>query len=293
MYPLKCQHLKRTFKKGFGNLDALNDFNLEVKKGEVVGLLGPNGAGKTTFLNCAIGLLEPNKGTLEVFGKEPFTMESIDRAKFGYDGEGIVFPLNFNVRKVLDFVKSTYPVWNKKREKDLLDKFKLLPIDIVSALSRGNQRKLGLITAVCHDPELIFLDESLSNFDIDSRLAALDLIGELSAEGRSILFASHIHADVERIADKIVIMEKGVDVLSGSMEDLKETCLIIRTENLKRLPGKVKKIEQDQYFITETSREEIEKWQKVNDPQADILGVNLEKIYLATTSGDNSQNGIS
>lgn len=212
--------------KRYGDLIALDHFNLEVAQGEVFGLLGPNGSGKTTAINCILALLKYSKGDIQVFGK-PMRPDSYDIKR----DIGIV-PQNVAVFKeltVIENIRYFCGLYVDDKEKcrglveeaiafvGLEDFTKFLP----RKLSGGLLRRLNIACGIAHKPKLIFLDEPTVAVDPQSRNSILEGILDLNKKGATVIYTSHYMEEVEQICSRIAIMDKGKIIASGTSNELK------------------------------------------------------------------------
>ena len=212
--------------KRYGNLVALDHFDLNVQKGEIFGLLGPNGSGKTTAINCMLSLLKYSKGEIRLFG-EPMTPSSYAlKKKIGVVMQNVAVFNELTVVENIDYFCGLY-INDKKKRRGLVDEAieftglgeyrKFLP----KKLSGGLLRRLNIACGISHKPELIFLDEPTVAVDPQSRNHILEGIRQLSREGATILYTSHYMEEVDQLCTRIMIMDKGRAVATGTKEELK------------------------------------------------------------------------
>jgi len=212
--------------KRYKELIALDHFNMEVKEGEILGLLGPNGCGKTTAINCILSLLSFDKGEIEVFGKK-MTPNSYDiKKKIGLVPQEVSVFNNLTVKENIDYFCGLYIDDKKLREKyvdeaiefvGLKDYVKFYP----KKLSGGLKRRLNIACGIAHKPKLIFLDEPTVAVDAQSRNFILNGIKKLNSEGSTIIYTTHYLEEVEMLCKRIIIMDKGRSLVSGTKEELK------------------------------------------------------------------------
>ena len=195
--------------KEFGELVAVEDVDLVVSSGEVVGLLGANGAGKTTFMRMLLGLVTPTRGSIELFG-EPVRRRV--RERIGYVPQGLGLYEDLTVAENLEFAASAYG-FDAPPLGDLAEVGQMLVRD----LSLGLRRRAAFLNALAHEPELLVLDEPTSGVDV---LARSDLWGTIRAaaeEGAGVLVSTH-HMEEADQCDRLVVMAAGRVVLSGTMD---------------------------------------------------------------------------
>lgn len=205
--------------KRYGAVEALNGFSLEVPKGAVVGFVGRNGAGKSTSIRCLMGLQKVDGGRVEILGLDPWTMGPEAKRRLGYLSErGVPFSWA-SASDLSALCAPMYPHWDTALEADLLGRFGIDPSRALKTLSMGQQRAVGLMLALCPRPEVLVLDEPAANLDPFLRREFLEqILGLVRQAGRTIFFSSHILADVERIADRIVVIHRGRKVLEEGVE---------------------------------------------------------------------------
>ncbi|MGD8626049.1 MAG: ATP-binding cassette domain-containing protein [Anaerolineae bacterium] len=230
--------------KSFGNTQAVVDVSFEVEQGEILGLLGPNGAGKTTTIRMMLDIFRPDAGTISVLGG-PMNEEKKDRIGYMPEDRGLYqeMPLE-RCLLYLASLKSVPPVEARHRLEEVLVRFDLAAHrhKKVKELSKGMQQKAQIINTILHRPALIVIDEPFTALDPVNTQLVKELIGELRAGGTTILMSTHQMHQVEALCDRIVLIDQGRDVLSGSLEDVRRRyagdALRVRTAgSLPHLPG--------------------------------------------------------
>jgi ABC-2 type transport system ATP-binding protein len=212
----------RGLTKRYGALTALNDLNLEVVRGEVLGFLGLNGAGKTTAIRLLLDLLRPTSGRAFIFGHDCWLEGLAARTHVGYlPGELGLYP-DLTGFEVLDFLAGLNgrPA-DKRRRQELFDRLELPPSDLRRKLgqySTGMKRKLGLVQAFQADPPLLILDEPTEGLDPLMQEAFYALLKEAKQRGQTVFMSSHVLSEVERVCDRIALLRKGQLVLLASLE---------------------------------------------------------------------------
>jgi ABC-2 type transport system ATP-binding protein len=201
----------------------LGPINLELEPGMVMGYIGPNGSGKTTTMHCMVGLVKPNAGDIEIYGK-PNDMNKTDwKLDIGYVGDKHVFYENWSGKKNLDFLSQFYPDWDNQFADDLIKRFELPVNKSAKDLSTGNRVKLSLVSTLAHRPKLLILDEPTAGLDPVVRTELLDILFEVVESGeRSIFYSTHILSDISRIADELTFINNGQIVQTTPKEDLTE-----------------------------------------------------------------------
>lgn len=213
--------------KRYKELIALDHFNMEVKEGEILGLLGPNGSGKTTAINCILSLLNFDKGEIEIYQKK-MTPNSYDiKKEIGVVPQEVSIFENLTVRENIDYFCGLYI-----KDKEVREKYVSEAIDFVGLgeykkfypkkLSGGLKRRLNIACGISHKPKLIFLDEPTVAVDAQSRNFILEGIKRLNREGSTIIYTTHYLDEAEMLCDRIIIMDKGKSLVSGTIEELKD-----------------------------------------------------------------------
>jgi ABC-2 type transport system ATP-binding protein len=211
----------RGLHKSFGKVQALQGLNLEVPQGEVLGFLGPNGSGKTTTIRILLGLLRSDKGTISLFGSDPWKDAVALHKKLVYvPGDVALWP-KLTGGEVIDVLSSLTGGLEPERKKRMIEKFDLDPTKKARTYSKGNRQKVALVAALASQAELLILDEPTSGLDPLMEAAFTDCIQEIKKEGRSVLLSSHIFSEVEKLADTITIIKEGVTVESGTLAQLR------------------------------------------------------------------------
>ncbi|MGI6105176.1 MAG: ATP-binding cassette domain-containing protein [Raoultibacter sp.] len=213
--------------KRYGSLVALDHFDLHIKKGEIFGLLGPNGSGKTTAINCMLQLLMYDKGSIELFGEKMSPSRYDLKRKIGIVPQHVAVFEELTVRENIDYFCGLY-VSNKQERKALVEE----AIEFVGLedfvkfrpkkLSGGLLRRLNIACGIAHKPELLFFDEPTVAVDPQSRNAILQGIVGLAKRGSTVVYTSHYMEEVEEICTRIMIMDKGQALATGTNVELKQ-----------------------------------------------------------------------
>lgn len=207
---------------------ALQDVSLALPTGYVMGLVGPNGAGKTTTIRTLIGMLRPSAGRVEVLGRTLPAPDAL-RQDLGVVLDRPSLVGEWRLRDVERALRPFYDRWDPHRYAALLAEFELDPAARVRALSRGMTMKLQIAVALSHDARLLLLDEPTSGLDPVARDELVGILGDyLVPEGRSVLFSTHITADLERIADHLTLLGGGRVLRTGTKEDLMDAYVLVR-----------------------------------------------------------------
>lgn len=214
--------------KRYQELIALDHFNLTVEEGEIYGLLGPNGSGKTTAIHSILGILKYDRGEVKVFGEPMHPNAYHLKRKIGMVPQDIALLEELTVRQNIDFFCGLY-VRNSAERRQMVEE----AIDFVglkkfvdfrpSKLSGGLKRRLNIACGIAHKPQLIFMDEPTVAVDTQSRNQILEGIKDLNRQGTTILYTTHYMEEVEQICTRIMIMDKGVGLITGTKEALKDS----------------------------------------------------------------------
>ena len=216
-------------RKQFGKTIALDGLNLEVREGEIYGFLGRNGAGKTTTIRALMGILQPDDGTVVLGGRSMPRVDVATKRQIGYVSQEPHFYPWMTGAQLGRFVGGFYPTWDHAEFRRLLDVLQLPPDRRFSHLSGGMQMKLALALALAHRPALLILDEPTAGLDPVARREFLDLLaGQARHRNRTTLFSSHLIEEVDRVADRIGIIEAGRMRYEGSLAELKATVRRVR-----------------------------------------------------------------
>ena len=213
--------------KKYKDLTAVDDLSFEVKKGEILGLLGPNGSGKSTTINCLLSLLYFDNGSIKLFGKE-MKPDSYDlKSKIGVVFQDVSVFNELTVYENIDYFCGLYISDKNKRKQYVEDAIHLVGLENFKSfypekLSGGLLRRLNIACGIAHKPELIFLDEPTVAVDPQSRNNILDGIKTLRDNGSTIVYTTHYMEEVELICDRIIIIDKGKLIASGTADELKE-----------------------------------------------------------------------
>ena len=205
---------------------AVDNVDFDVRKGEVFGLLGPNGSGKSTTVKLLLGLLNPTKGQIQVFGHSPKHVAT--KARIGYLPEESYLYRYLNSRETLDFFGNLFQLSKGERDNratQLLDMVGLgkTQTRAVGEFSKGMQRRIGLAQALINDPDLVILDEPTAGLDPIGCREVKDLILELARRGKTVILSSHLLSDVEDVCDRVVIYYGGRIQAAGTLKELLAT----------------------------------------------------------------------
>jgi ABC-2 type transport system ATP-binding protein len=210
--------------KSFGSFEAVKNVSFTVNKGDVFGFLGPNGAGKSTTMRCMLSLIKPNAGDIRIFGKNLFEERNAILAKVGSIVEKPDFYKYLSALKNLEiFARISGAEVEQKVIYETLDFVGLLgrEKDKVGGFSHGMRQRLGIAQTLLHQPELIILDEPTTGLDPQGIIEVRDLILRLKNEqNKTVILSSHQLAEIELVANRMVIINKGQTIIEGSVAEL-------------------------------------------------------------------------
>lgn len=212
----------------------LDNINMELPEGYIMGLIGPNGSGKTTLLNLILGLYKPDQGEISVFGKEYGSQERAIHEDMGFVLQEKLFEGHLNLQENGNHYGRYYSHYQPQKLVELLQSFGLEPQKKYKELSKGEELKFQFAFAISHEPKLLILDEATGNFDSDFRDKFLLMLKDFIADGKhSVILATHLTDDLDRIADYITYLEKGKEILSTDIESLHDTYRLVSGEAYK------------------------------------------------------------
>jgi ABC-2 type transport system ATP-binding protein len=210
--------------KSFGATQAAVDLSFEVKSGEIFAILGPNGAGKTTMIRMALDILRPDRGTIEVLGG---VINQAAKDRIGYLPEERGLYKNLTVIDCLAYMgrlKGMKSSDARRQAAALVDRVELGDVldKKISQLSRGMQQKVQFVATILHDPDLIIVDEPFSGLDPVNTLLIKDLIFEMKQKGKTVIMSTHMMHQVEAMAGRMLMVNKGRKVLYGPVDDIRQ-----------------------------------------------------------------------
>ena len=209
----------RTLTKRFGSLTAVDSLDLTVAPGEVYGLLGPNGAGKTTTIRVLLGFINPTAGAVTLLNGHP--RDSDIRRRVGYVGGDVTLDRGLRVRELLTWYAALRGGVGDRAIDGLCERLGLDQTRKIGELSTGNRRKVAIVQALMHDPEVLVLDEPTAGLDPLLQRTVLDLVRGRRDAGAAILYSSHLLPEVENVADRVGILRRGVLVREDTMANLR------------------------------------------------------------------------
>lgn len=210
---------------------TLGDVDLDVPRGYITGLIGPNGAGKTTLIKLIMNLVSRDAGRIDVLGLDNLADEVAVKLRVGFIYDEPPFFHDITLRDSARAVAPFYPRWSDSRFRDLAARFHLPLGKKFKALSHGMKMKFSLAIALSHDADLLLMDEPTAGLDLAFRRELLDeLTAILQDEGKSVLFSTHVTADLERVADFVTFIRDGAIVFTLPKEELLERWGVVRAD---------------------------------------------------------------
>jgi len=281
---VRCFGLTKVFRDFWlrSRVRAVDDLDLEVCRGEVLGLLGPNGSGKSTTIKMILGLLYPTAGHIAVLGQRPENVAT--KKRIGYLPEDTSLYPFLNARETLDYYGRLFGQDRRRRQRRIDMLLEMVGLEAawrrpIGQYSKGMQRRIGLAGALINDPELLILDEPTNGLDPIGTRQIKDLILELSRRHKTILLCSHLLADVEDVCDRVAIMFGGKIRASGSVEDLlvRQDATTIQVND----PMDQETIQAVE-SVLEARGKHIE---KINKPRQKLESLFLEIVHRAQAEG--------
>ena len=287
-------------RKSYDGIEAVRGLNLQVPPGSICGFLGRNGAGKTTAIKVLLGMAHPTSGQARVFGLDASNAgASLEiRRRTGFVAEEKALYGSMDVAGLIRFTAAFYPTWRRDLEQRYRQTFDL-PLDRkVKDLSKGMRTKTALLLALCRGAELLVLDEPTSGLDpaaIEEVLQAL--VAHVSGEETTVFFSSHQIAEVDQIADRVAIIDRGQTVVQGALDDLRRRFQRIQLvfdddapDASFHAPG-VERLRRKGRVLTILSsagaEAVIEEARALNPISIDVAPVTLKEIFLETVATEN------
>lgn len=281
--------------KQYKELKAIDNLSFEVHEGEILGLLGPNGSGKSTTINCILSLLEFSKGTIKIFGKDMKPDAYDIKSKIGVVFQEVSVFDELTVYENIDYFCGLYIKDKKTRKQYIEDAIRLVGLEnfekfYPKKLSGGLLRRLNIACGIAHKPKLIFLDEPTVAVDPQSRNNILDGIKKLRKNGATIVYTTHYMEEVEILCDRVIILDKGKILATGTTDELKKKAKIeekVTVEVNDLVPGYIEKIKELKNVddVTYTNNVLFVTYKKGKNNLVDMIdylkkeSINYNKIY--------------
>lgn len=252
--------------KYYGKDRGIVDVSFNVEEGEIFGFIGPNGAGKSTTIRLLMSLIYPSNGSARIFGKDCIEYGPEIRQEVGYLPSEIFY---YERMKVIDLLKYSASFYKKDCTKRLYELAEIMELDLkrrIEELSFGNKKKVGIVQGLLHQPKLIFLDEPTSGLDPLMQQKFFDLIKEENKRGATVLFSSHILAEVQKLCTRVAIIKEGKII---KVEDIKT----LQNDNYKKIHITSNNIDNETFNF-----EGVNNIQKNNDGVSFLYKGDINKI---------------
>jgi len=285
----------RDLHKVYDGVEALRGLDLTVPPGSIYGFLGRNGAGKTTTIKVLLGMSHPTGGEARVLGLPAGSTEV--RRRTGFVSEEKDLYDFMTVAEMIRFTAPFFPRWRAELEQRYLRKFELPADRKVKALSRGTRTKLALLLALCRGAELLILDEPTSGLDPAMAEEVLQaLVAHVASEEMTVFFSSHQIAEVDQIADRVAIIDRGKTVVTGALDDLRERYQRVQMvfdgeapQAQFRAPGVVRVQRKGRMLTVMTSggaEAIVDEATALHPVSVDVIPVTLKEIFLETVAAE-------
>lgn len=217
----------KNLRKKFGDFHALKGVNIQLEAGEIYGFIGPNGAGKSTTMKIVTGLLAADDGEVYIDGMDALKYNKVLKEKIGYMPDYIGVYDDLKVIEYLEFFGSIYGISGKEARKRALELLELVRLSdkvnvYVEELSRGMKQRLSLARSMMHNPDVLILDEPASGMDPRARYEMKNILKELKKLNKTVLVSSHILSELGELCDRVGIIDKGVIIAQGTIQEIME-----------------------------------------------------------------------
>lgn len=287
--------------KYYGSTLAVDHLNMKIPRGCICGFVGRNGAGKTTAIKLMLGLLNPTAGSSRLLGCDSQQLKPAIRQRIGYVTEGHRLFRWMSICELEKFQRSFFPnQWDDKFFADMIEYFELPRKKKIKHLSNGERAQVSLALALAPNPELLIMDDPTLGLDAAIRRQFLEgMIELIMREGRTVLFSSHILGDVERVSDRIVVIDKGVLRADCSLEEFRAAVKKVILSFADSPPAEVdiegllhcRRSENElELILVRTAEEQIAKWADVNKAEKyHLVKMNLEDQFIEYTAPANNR----
>lgn len=230
---IQLEHVRKAYDQNY----VLKDINLQFDRGQVIGYIGPNGAGKSTTIKIMAGILSEFEGSVSILDMDVRTHPIEIKQRIGYIPEQAVLYEVLTPREYLWFVGNLYNLGQQVIDTRVMELLRVFDLadkadTRMNAFSKGMRQKVLLISGLMHNPEIIFLDEPLSGLDANAVILVKEILSQLKKDGKTIFYSSHLMDIVEKISDRIIIINHGEVIADGDFDSLKNTSHSGSLENI-------------------------------------------------------------
>lgn len=223
--------------KFYGSVRGIENLDMSVEEGEIFGFIGPNGAGKSTAIRTLLTLIFPTSGSATIFGKDIVEDAKAIKQHIGYLPSDVHFYDNMKVRELMEYSAKLYGVKLDQRFNDLVDRFELNLNRQLKDLSTGNKKKVGVVLALLHRPQMLILDEPTSGLDPLMQQVFFEVLREENANGTTIFFSSHILSEVQHLCERVAVIRDGQIVATEMISELRKKQLKKCRVEMKEQPS--------------------------------------------------------
>ncbi|MCF7972896.1 MAG: ABC transporter ATP-binding protein [Phycisphaerae bacterium] len=282
--------------KAFGTQFALDHLTVSIPRGAICGFLGRNGAGKTTAIKLMLGLLRPTVGSAFLLGCDAQTLTPEIKARIGYVTEGHRLITWMTIAKIEQFQKAFYPdLWDSQFFAEMIEYFELSPKKKIKHLSNGQRAQVSLALTLAPNPELLIMDDPTLGLDPAIRRQFLEgMIHLIMHQGRTVLFSSHILADVERVCDRLLVLDRGVLRADCTLEQFRQSVKKVRmafkdkAPEVPDIPGLLAQRQGDnelELLLVGTPEDTITQWCQIHGAtRHEIMPMTLEDQFIDFTA---------
>lgn len=282
---IELKHLK----KYYGSIKGIKDVSLKINKGDIYGFIGPNGAGKSTTIRTILGLINKTSGEIFLKGKK-INIDDIETKKIiGYLPSEINLYDDMTVKEIFSYHESFYQKNLTKRKKELISLLKIDENKKIEELSLGNLKKVAIVLALMHEPEILILDEPTSGLDPIMQNVFHEILLKEKEKGTTIIYSSHILSEVANICDKVGFIKDGVIIKEDSMENIRKnnyTYLTISSNEIMKIKKElglkvINEYKDEIVFLNNLdSNTLIKKLSKYDINQILIQEISLEDLFI-------------
>ncbi len=271
--------------------DAIHGMSFEIPRGCAFALLGRNGAGKTTALKSMSGYLYPDAGNCSIFGFDPYKDEVQVRSILAYVSDANLFYASTTPREILKTLKEFFPKYDEKLEREVVEKFKIELDKRLGTLSLGQLRIVNLLAALVRRPEVLVLDEPTLGLDVVARRDFMELvIDRIQADGMTVIFSSHMIAEIDGIVERAAIINDGKLIIDAEVDKLRSSMFKLTVGDEMRLPSLIKVVRELRSkngfsMLVEGDQAQLEAQLNAADGYFELEVLPLEELFICLTEG--------